>query len=107
VVLERLPLHGSTAAVAKIFADQLVWTPPVNMAFFTFTGALEHGDPERAWSDGRSKLWEVLQTNWLVWFPVQGLNFFWVPVKYRVLFVNVVALFWSAYLSYMASKRPE
>lgn len=82
---------------------QLIWTPPLNLLFFTFSGTLEHHDPAKAFANGQGKLWELLKVNWGVWFPVQTLNFTLVPPQYRVLFVNSVALFWSAYLSSMAA----
>jgi len=73
------------------------------MLFFTYAGAAEHGNVGKAFESGKKKLWPVLKVNWGVWFPVQTLNFYVVPTQYRVLFVNSVALFWSAYLSTMAS----
>ena len=34
-----------------------------------------------------------------VWTPVQFINFSYVPLQFRVLFANVVALGWNAYLA--------
>ena len=82
---------------------QLIWTPPLNILFFTYSGVAEHGDFSKAIADAKAKLWPVLKVNWGVWFPVQALNFTVIPPQYRVLFVNAIALFWSAYLSTMAA----
>lgn len=53
----------------------------------------------------------TLTTNWSVWIPVQAVNFSIVPIHLRLLSVNVVSLFWNAYLSYAnaksASPEPE
>ena len=86
--------------------SQFIWTPPLNMLFFTYSGTMEHGDVNKAWEDGKAKLWPLLQVNWAVWFPVQGINFAFMPIPYRVLFINTIALFWSAYLSMMAAAKP-
>ncbi|KAA0147313.1 hypothetical protein FNF31_07616 [Cafeteria roenbergensis] len=104
VVVERVvTAKGYSGVALKVLGDQLIWTPPLNMLFFTFSGTLEHGDPAKAFAAGQRKLWELLKVNWGVWFPVQTINFTLVPPQYRVLFVNTVALFWSAYLSSMAA----
>jgi hypothetical protein len=45
----------------------------------------------------------ILVANWILWIPAQLLNFRMVPVKYQVLYSNVVALFWNVYLSSTAT----
>jgi protein Mpv17 len=50
------------------------------------------------------KWWPVLKTNWFLWPWVQIANFGFVPLEHRLLVVNVVALGWNCYLSYMNSK---
>jgi hypothetical protein len=44
--------------------------------------------------------WSAVQTNWYLWIPAQLINFGLVPMQFRVLFSNVVALFWNTYLSW-------
>ena len=48
--------------------------------------------------------WPVFRTNLFLWPWVQMANFGLVPLEHRVLVVNVVALGWNCYLSYMNSK---
>ena len=43
---------------------------------------------------------EVVVSNWLLWIPAMTLNFSVIPVKYHVLYSNVVALLWTIYLSW-------
>eukprot|EP01034_Spumella_vulgaris_P023565 gene23565-29793_t len=45
----------------------------------------------------------ALFTNWKVWTVAQTVNFTVVPLDYRVLFGNVVALWWNTYLSVTSS----
>jgi hypothetical protein len=39
----------------------------------------------------------------VVWPCLQAVNLSVVPLEYRLLFINVASLFWSAYLSNMAN----
>ena len=34
--------------------------------------------------------WDALRANWMVWPVVQGVNFWVVPLQYRVLMVNIL-----------------
>mmetsp|Transcript_2060 Transcript_2060/g.4670 ORF Transcript_2060/g.4670 Transcript_2060/m.4670 type:complete len:220 (+) Transcript_2060:108-767(+) len=45
----------------------------------------------------------VLVANWSLWIPAMSVNFAYVPVKFQVLFGNVVALLWNTYLSYKSA----
>lgn len=49
--------------------------------------------------------WPVFRTNLCLWPWVQMANFGLVPLEHRVLVVNVVALGWNCYLSYMNSSK--
>ena len=43
-------------------------------------------------------------TNYKIWLLAQILNFRLVPIQHRVGFVQIVAIFWNAYLSWMVNK---
>ena len=46
---------------------------------------------------------KVVLTNWMVWPAAQFVNFYFVPLSYRILVASGVALFWNIYLSYVAN----
>ena len=81
---------------------------------------MEGSDPKEKL---KSTYVEALKKNWMVWPPVQAINFKFVPLEHRVLVVNVVSLGewasdwkvvkwesadcctgWNCYLSYVNSQ---
>ena len=50
---------------------------------------------------------DLIVANWSLWVPAMTINFGFVPLKYQVLFGNVVALLWNVYLSYMNAVSKE
>ena len=50
---------------------------------------------------------QIIYANWMLWIPVQALNFSYIPTKYQVLISNCVALVWNIYLSYMTSSNKK
>jgi protein Mpv17 len=53
----------------------------------------------------RTKLKPTLLANYMVWPAAHLINFSLVPLDLRILYVNVIAIFWTVYLSSMASKN--
>ena len=75
------------------------------------------------WSEFKQKFPTIYMFDWLIWPPSQGVNFLYVPSKYRyirtlnvkykclhilcrVLYVNGVTVVWDVFLSYIKHK-PE
>lgn len=49
----------------------------------------------------------LVVANWTLWIPAQLVNFGMVPLKFQVLFGNVVALGWSVYLSFVSARTAQ
>ncbi|CAI5732589.1 unnamed protein product [Hyaloperonospora brassicae] len=95
--------NTATAIVKKIAADQLIVTPPVTLSFFTYAGLSDGKSLHDTMEHASAKLRPTLAANWAVWPLVHVGTFGFVPLHYRVLFINVVNIGWSAFLSRMAS----
>ncbi len=95
-----------TKVIQRLTLDQFGFAPLFCSSFLAGLWVLE----------GRTEIWEplqsiapgVIQANWALWIPAQIVNFAVVPLKYQVLFGNVVALLWTVYLSWVnVSTRQE
>ncbi|ETS81974.1 Protein sym-1 [Pestalotiopsis fici W106-1] len=86
--------------VARVACDQGLFAPTFIGIFLSSMAIMEGGSP-------RDKLEKsylpALQTNYLIWPFVQLVNFKFVPLHHRVLFVNFISIGWNCYLSFLNS----
>lgn len=89
----------------KVLVDQ-IFLSPVNLAvYFTTVGILERSKASRIKDEIIEKGMEnIYVVEWMVWPPAQFVNFLWVPLKYRLLFDNVVSLGFDIYSPFVKYK---
>lgn len=86
----RVMLSSSMmTTLARVLLDQGVFTPTHLTCFLSCMAFFEGKDPMEKL---RTTFWTSYKANLLIWPAVQGINFSFVPLDYRVLFVNVVSL---------------
>ncbi|KAL6755714.1 hypothetical protein V8C86DRAFT_3098577 [Haematococcus lacustris] len=93
---------STLAVVAKMGLDQTLMAPLMTSAFFSTITALE-GRPEQIMDVLQAKLRPTLAANYCLWPAAHLVNFGLVPSDQRILYVNTVALLWTAVLSTMAN----
>lgn len=74
---------------ARVAADQCFFAPAQITCFVSSMSIMEGGDPVEKW---RNTFVPVYKANLTVWPLVQGINFAFVPLEYRVLMVNLISL---------------
>uniref|UniRef100_A0A4W5M0R9 Peroxisomal membrane protein 2 n=1 Tax=Hucho hucho TaxID=62062 RepID=A0A4W5M0R9_9TELE len=89
-----VPITVPYCMVKRLLLDRLIALPVFLLVFFF---CYEH--PRDFQSKVNSSYWPALKMNWKVWTPFQFININYVAVEFRVLFANMVALFWYAYLA--------
>lgn len=94
-----IPSTDPYCIVKRLLLDRLFFAPGFLLIFFSVMNILE----AKGWADFERKVkrtyWTALKMNWKVWTPFQFINVNFVPVQFRVLFANMVAFFWYAYLA--------
>jgi len=87
-----------------IAMDQMI-TSPLFVSGFTILHPLLHGEKLQTIADRFWGLYSELQLKaWSFWFPMQCVNFMFIPYQFRILFLQTVNLFWNTYLSYRGMK---
>lgn len=99
------PNPGALNTAKLLFYDQTVNASVFLIAFFTYMDLLNDVDLGTSLKNTYVKFFPTLVANWKVWPGVQLINFTFVPPEYRVLFVNVVAIGWNTYLSYVQNVK--
>ena len=81
--------NSKATIVARVAADQCLFTPTHLTCFLTSMAIMEGSDPIEKW---RNSFLPSYKANLTIWPLVQGVNFAIVPLEYRVLVVNLVSL---------------
>jgi peroxisomal membrane protein 2 len=99
--LQRL-FHGQNdilTVMKKVFIDQMSFGPIMNVAFMAFVTLALEGRDISALGAKILHDYPLVQLNgWKVWPLAALINYRFVPLQFRVLFVNLVALGWSTFL---------
>ncbi|MGH0163653.1 UNVERIFIED_CONTAM: hypothetical protein FKN15_045480 [Acipenser sinensis] len=94
-----VPSSASHCVLKRLLLDRLIFAPAFLLVFFLAMNFLEGKSWAAFQNRVRTEYWSALKMNWKVWTPFQFININYVPVQLRVLFANLVALFWYAYLA--------
>ena len=96
---------GAGGVAKTVFFEQFTWTPVLNASMFFALKVMEGGSAADGVQSVRERLLPTLRWTLTVWPAAQAVNFALVPVAYQVLYINVLAMFWSAFLSHQAAKK--
>ncbi|KAH9409900.1 hypothetical protein TYRP_009646 [Tyrophagus putrescentiae] len=89
----------------KILLDQVVFSPVNLFVYFSTLGICERS----SWRHVKGELVEkglenIYVVEWAIWPPMQLINFALLPLRYRILFDNVVSLGFDIYSPYVKYK---
>lgn len=91
----------------KVALDQFVYIPCFLAVFLTSLEYLERKSLDDARKAVKLYYWDVIKANYTIWPMVQLCNFYFVPLNYQTLVVQVVALGWNTYISYRTHLKED
>jgi hypothetical protein len=90
----------------KLLLDAILFSPTVVVGYFVVRSLLEGGNwTIKAKDKLQTKFKPTLLSAWKFWPAVNSVNFYFVPLQFRVLYMNVLSLLWSGYLTYVNSAQ--
>lgn len=104
-IMPHSPSHP-LAVLLKLACDQLLMAPFGSGLFF-FVMKCWEGHPDKALSHVKAVLPKTLAANYAVWPLANVVNFAFIPLDQRILYVNVIGVFWAAFISHMANSPPR
>ncbi|GJQ85204.1 hypothetical protein Trydic_g13047 [Trypoxylus dichotomus] len=99
------PVPGIRSVAKKIMADQFVMSPTCIVYFFFAAGLLEKKSLLECKEELYAKALELYTVDWCVWPPTQFINFYFLPVQYQVLYINVMTMLYNVFLSYIKHRE--
>ena len=88
----------------KLAFDQFIFAPVITAGFFPLINLLEGRGLEAGISALKEKYMSTMAFNMMLWLPAASLNFYFVPIPYQVLFVNLVSVGYNCMLSSIHNK---
>lgn len=93
------------ALVGQIFLDAIIFSPFTVSGYFALRSILEGSGLQGIREKLTTRLFTTVLGAWKFWPAVNVINFSIVPIPYRVLYMNVLSVFWSGYLTFVNSKK--
>ena len=90
-------------AAKKALAGQVTLFPTYTAAFYAYNGALAGKRPDETLALARRSFATTVLGGSVYWPTANLLNFMYIPVQHRMLYLNVAGLAWNAFLSFQTS----
>ncbi|ORY56423.1 Mpv17/PMP22 family protein [Pseudomassariella vexata] len=90
---------------AKVVVDQTVGLPVMIAIFLVITNVARLATFAMVLDVVKEKEWGLIKAGWTIWPAVCVVNFYWVPVKSRVIVASCVGFGWNIFLSLVSMAR--
>ncbi|XP_075678686.1 mpv17-like protein 2 [Dermatophagoides pteronyssinus] len=92
--------------IKKLLSEAIVG-PPFATTLFFIVGKLGHKSNQQIIDDIRENFKYLLMADWLFYIPLQFFNFYYLPTKYRVLYVSMLSLVYDSILVYVLHRNHD
>ncbi|XP_059179182.1 uncharacterized protein LOC131958268 [Physella acuta] len=95
-------LPGRTVDIVfkKTVLDQILRLPVYELIHLTGMGLLEGQNAGKIYRDCKKLFTSIRKVDWIIWCAAQAVNFYFLPNKYRVLYLSCGALVMSLFTGY-------
>jgi len=104
-ILEKyLPGRTISIVLKKVFVDQIIFSPICLALFFVTLGVLDDSSFMDICREIYYKGKIIYTAEWCVWPPAQLVNFYFISLRFRVLFDNIVSFGFDIFQSHVRYK---
>lgn len=89
--------------MAMMAVDQVLAAPLITVGFLAIFTKMNGLNNFESIETIKNEFWGIQTKSWPFWMSVQAINFRFMPLAYRVLFIQVASILWNTYLSWKAS----
>ncbi len=118
-IIEKPVIRSKTVLVAKIYADQFIFSVLYPVFFMMTTGVMLDltNNPnqisfggffcavKKSWENVKKKFVQIYVADCAIWPLVQMANFAFVPEHLQPIFVNIMNIGWNTFLSYTSQSH--
>ncbi|KAL7299151.1 hypothetical protein TKK_0007750 [Trichogramma kaykai] len=98
---KTLPGKSTVSIFKKTLVDQTIASPTCLGIFFFGLGLMEQKNLNDINGEVKLKLLDTWKVDCMFWPPTQFINFLFVPIQYRVIYINLMTMIYDVFLSYM------
>lgn len=91
--------------VKKMVVDQSIMAPALNLSIMALVGLINEESSNTIKERIKVQYPDIMKNNYMLWPAVQMVNFSIVPVKYQVVFVQLIAVVWNCFVSQMLNDK--
>ena len=95
---------GVRGLAQKMAIEEFLVVPPLHAGFFLSDAKLQGRSNSDALASVRENFWDAFLSGLAFWPLVQVVTYTKMPVRYRLLWVNVCQVGWSAWVSFLAAR---
>ncbi|KAM7349661.1 mitochondrial inner membrane protein MPV17 [Cochliomyia hominivorax] len=91
--------------VKKMLVDQAVMAPALNLSITALVGLINEENSNTIKERIKVQYPDIMKNNYMLWPAVQMINFSFIPLKYQVVFVQLVAVIWNCFISQLLNDK--
>ena len=106
-IIAKLPSKSYLATntiLTSIILDQLFCSPFYNAIYFYGVNYLEYYNHQTALDNVSKTFIPVMMVDYSFWPFANIINFKYIPIQFRMLYVNILGIFWNTFLAYKNQK---
>lgn len=108
IILEKLyGSKGKWTPLKKVATDQTLFAPCFQMSCLITLGVMNGNNWSQIKKSIEKDYYDIMIANWKLWPIVQSVNFYLIPLNYRLPVVALVSLFWNIYYTWKLGEKKE